>query len=147
VKVGLHFGKWWEADYQFISRGKHTVTIMQDIFTSTGAVRVEPPEVAAAAGELVDDVCDGFFAPVAFDVVDQLLARYNAEAASIHAVGEFIQTPGYRSALSHFMGGNAENFSPVLRNGVAGLYSVDGALGHLNGCYWNELLNLTDVLE
>ncbi|EPP9374585.1 DUF4942 domain-containing protein [Pseudomonas aeruginosa] len=123
------------------------MTIQQDIFTSTNAVRAELPEVAAAAGELVDDVCEGFFAPVAFDAVDQLLARYNAEAASIQAVGEFILTPAYRSALSHFMAGNAENFSPVLRSGVAGLYSVDGAIGHLNSCYWNELLKLTDVLE
>lgn len=98
-------------------------------------------------GELVDDVCEGFFAPVAFDVVDQLLAKYKAEAASINAVGEFIQTPGYRSALSHFIAGNAEQFSPVIRSCFGDLYSVEGAIGHLNGCYWRELLSLTDVLE
>ncbi len=123
------------------------MTIQQDILTSSDAVRVELPEVTAVAGELVDDVCEGFFAPVAFDAVDLLLSRYNAEVANIKAVGDFIQTTAYRSALNHFMVGNAENFHPVLRSGVDSLYSVEGAIRHLSGCYWKELLSLTDILE
>lgn len=123
------------------------MTSQQDIFNSFDTTPMELPELSPVEGELVEDVCEEFFAPVAFDAVDQLIAQYKAEAANIKAVGDFIESPGYRNALSHFLAGNTEKFSPVVRSCFGDLYSVEGAMGHLNGCYWKDLLSQTDVLE
>ncbi|MEW5511947.1 DUF4942 domain-containing protein [Pseudomonas asiatica] len=123
------------------------MTIQQEIFPISAATPVELPEVTAPAGELVEDSLEEFFAPVAFDAVAQLLARYKAEEADIQAVGVFIQTPGYRGALGHFLAGNTDKFAPAIRSCFGDLYAIEGAVGHLNGCYWNELLSLTDVFE
>ncbi|EPG9350483.1 DUF4942 domain-containing protein [Pseudomonas aeruginosa] len=119
----------------------------QQIISDSDASPVELSDIPEVDGEVIDVDGGISFAPIAFDAVDQLLAQYRVEAANIRAVGEFIQTPAYQSALSHFLAGNAESFSPVLRDGVSGLYSVEGAIGHLNGCYWKDLLSRTDVLE
>lgn len=122
------------------------MTIQQDIICPLQAIPVELPEVAAPQGEVVDDVCEGFFAPVPTDAVDQLIARYQDEAANVRAVGEFVQTHSYRSALHHFLAGNAEG-AVLVRRVNGDLYSVEGAMGHLNGFYWRTLLEMTDVSD
>lgn len=118
------------------------MTIHQSIINPIEATSVALPE-AAAQGELVEDVCSEFFAPAPTDVVDRLVARYRDEAANVRTVGEFVQTQAYRSALHHFIAGNTEG-SLALRSD---LFSLEGALGHLNGVYWRELLQMTDVLD
>lgn len=123
------------------------MTIQQDFISTSDATPVALPEVNSAAGELVDEVCENFFAPVSSDAIDQLLGRYRAEAANIRAVAEFISTPGYRSALGHFIAGNTRDMPSLARGSLGNLYSEEGAIGHLNGMYWDAALKLTDVME
>lgn len=118
------------------------MTIQQNIINANQATPVELPE-STLQGEFVEDVCNDFFAPAPTDAVDRLIARYREEAANVLTVGEFVQSHAYRSALHHFIAGNTEGSLAVRGD----MYSVEGALGHLNGVYWRELLQMTDVFD
>lgn len=88
---------------------------------------------------------NNFFAPVSFDLIDSIIAKYEQEKKSIISISEMMSGQGLSSVFSHFVQGNTDERS-VYRNISAGnLFNQEGALKALNGSYWDSILTLTDV--
>jgi len=97
-------------------------------------------------GELVDDVAQ-FFAPVSSDLVDSLVGEYRGMRERIEALAAAVEKEEHAGALTHFINGNLRDDRNVIPHHIGNLFDLAGAIGHLNGMYWNKALHMTDVLD
>lgn len=99
-----------------------------------------------AFGEIVEDVSE-FFAPMSSDLVDGLLGQYGAARRNIEAMAEAVSDPQHASVLHYFISGNVEEQRYSIPSTVETLFNLEGAVGQLNGDFWNRALRLTDVFD
>jgi hypothetical protein len=97
-------------------------------------------------GELIDDASE-FFAPMASDLIDGLLGQYNVARKNIEAMAAAVSDPQHASVLHYFISGNVEEQRYSIPSTVETLFKLDGAVGQLNGDFWNRALRLTDVID
>jgi hypothetical protein len=88
---------------------------------------------------------DQFFAPASTDLIDGLVAQYQAMLARIQEVGAMV-TGETAGAIGYFLEGNSERGRHGVP-GVAHLFEVKGAVAALNSAYWSKAMHMTDVLN
>ena len=98
-----------------------------------------------AALDIVDEA--PFFAPVAADLLDGLLAQYRATLAKVERLADLMNGGDLAEVVHYFIEGNAgdEKLNRYLY--VDRLFSVDGARLALTSAFWSKALALTDVYE
>lgn len=95
--------------------------------------------------QLVEDA--PFFAPASTDMIDGLIAQYQAMRAKIERVAEVLGGPDMEGAL-HYFGEYANGQdSRVSSDVVDRMFNRDGAIAHLNAGFWSKALHTTDVLD
>lgn len=94
--------------------------------------------------ELVDDFNE-FFAPTSHDLVDGLIAEYDAMAGRIIALHTAVNSESVHGALHYFIEGNRDPHGHHANCGS--LFNLEGALGKLSADFWNKALMLTDVFD
>jgi len=94
-----------------------------------------------AAVELVDDGAQ-FFLAVPGDVIDQLLADYQAELDKVRRIAHVTTSPEYAHAVSYFLD-SAGNRGTSLS--VSEVFVLEGAIAAMNRRYWRDALALTDI--
>ena len=99
-----------------------------------------------AYGEIVEDVAE-FFAPMSSDLIDGLLGQYGATRKSIEAMAAAVSDGRHASVLHYFVSGNVQEQRHTIPSTVEALFALDGAVGQLNGEFWNRALRLTDVID
>ncbi|MFW9085625.1 DUF4942 domain-containing protein [Pseudomonas sp. P2758] len=99
-----------------------------------------------AFGEIVEDVSE-FFAPMSSDLVDGLLGQYGAARKNIEGMAAAVSDPQHASVLHYFISGNVEEQRYSIPSTVETLFNLEGAVGQLNGDFWNRALRLTDVFD
>lgn len=99
-----------------------------------------------AYGEIVEDVAE-FFAPMSSDLIDGLLGQYGATRKSIEAMADAVSDGRHASVLHYFVSGNVQEQRHTIPSTVEALFALDGAVGQLNGEFWNRALRLTDVID
>lgn len=88
---------------------------------------------------------NNFFAPVSFDLIDSIISKYEQEKQTIITISETMLDNGLSSVFSHFVQGNTDERSIYRAISPGLLFGQEGALKALNGCYWDNILTLTDV--
>lgn len=96
--------------------------------------------IEQAEAHLVD--ASQFFAPVASDVIDQLLGQYQSELGKCQRISHVITGAEYRSAVSYFLEGAGDRRTSL---NVDTVFSLASAVRELNRSYWRKALALTDV--
>ena len=91
--------------------------------------------------EIIDH--EQFFAPMASDFVDSLIASYRGERKTIEELASFMTNAEMLGALNYFYKGC--NFTTPY--GVERLFKPDSAISALNASYWHRTLKLTDVYD
>ena len=91
--------------------------------------------------ELVDESAK-FFVPVANDLIDQLLGRYQSERDKVERIAHVITSPEYAAAVSYFLDGAGDRHTSL---SVTSVFAVPGAIAAMNRRYWSDALALTDV--
>ena len=85
-----------------------------------------------------------FFAPASINMVDGLIGRYRNERQRMERVVDFVSGDDFRSVIGYFesaakrghhMAGNTPSFD------------LDKGVAALNASFWQQALNLTDVLD
>jgi len=85
-----------------------------------------------------------FFAPASTDMVDGLVGRYRNERLRMERVVDFVSGDDFRSVLGYFEdAARKQNY----RFGGAPSFALENGLAALNASYWQQALNLTDVLD
>ena len=97
-------------------------------------------------GELIDDAAE-FFAPMSSDLIDGLLGQYGAARRSIEAMAAAVSNEQHAGVLHYFISGNVQEQRHSMPTTVSALFALDGAIGQLNGDFWNRALRLTDVID
>jgi len=85
-----------------------------------------------------------FFAPASTDMVDGLIGRYRSERQRMERVADFVSGDDFRSAVPYFV--DAERVRNRRHDGVPS-FDLDKGLAALDASYWQQALNLTDVLD
>ena len=96
--------------------------------------------------ELVDDSAQ-FFAPVASDLIDTLLGRYQSECVKIERIAGLLNGDEYRGAVQYFLDGNSTSDRAYTARRVEDMFALKGAMFSLNARYWADALALTDVYD
>lgn len=87
-----------------------------------------------------------FFAPVNHDLVDTLIAQFNAEKARIEEVAALFGVGGeLLSVVNHFIEGNRRDRDSYFD--LSRVFELEGAMLSLTASYWSKALALTDVME
>jgi hypothetical protein len=94
--------------------------------------------------ELVDD--KPFFAPVASDLLDELLCQYQAMRKRIESISELL-TSETSGAIQYYLDAYSSTNSRSYMPTVSALFQVKNAVAQLNGAYWSKTMNLTDVYD
>ena len=97
----------------------------------------------APQGDLAD--VGEFFAPMAGDLLDQLLGEHNGMRRRIEALGQAVNEEQYAGALHYFIEGNQSSRERWFN--IDKLFNVPGAMAKLNAASWSKALQLTDVLD
>ena len=92
--------------------------------------------------ELLDN--NEFFAPMSSDLVDMLVAEFNASKTKIIQLSENVTT-NHLNVLRYFIDGNVKEDG--YRIDIPKLFDLTNAIKSLESEYWNKALNLTDVLN
>jgi len=110
-----------------------------------------------AAVNVIDAVSDGdaleavgmFHAPAPYTLIDSLFSDYAEARSQVEAMAAFMSDPkfGKTGALKHFVDGNCRDKRQTTFGMTEQLFQIEGALSHLNATYWQNALELTDVLE
>ena len=87
-----------------------------------------------------------FFAPVSYNVVDDLVGQYNHDRQQIETVSEFFTNAANGGTLRHFVAGNVTNDRYTTVD-TRKLFETAGAVASLNSAYWSEAMRLTDIYE
>jgi hypothetical protein len=104
-----------------------------------------PERTEVAEVDLVDD--SEFFAPVASDVIDSLIGRYQDMRARIEQVGEVINSERFAGAVQYFLDGNSDPGRRYSSYTVEKMFGLGGAVAQLNSAFWSQALSLTDVYD
>lgn len=97
-------------------------------------------------GELVDDT-SSFFAPVASDLVDSLVAQYESSKQDIVEMAELASSSKFTDALGYFVNGNLNDERHGIPRKMSELFGLEGAIAQLNAAYWAKAFALTDVYD
>jgi hypothetical protein len=104
--------------------------------------------VLCADFDVVDDDAAPFFAPVAHDLVDQLVGQYAAARQRIEGVAAFTGEALNQGVMDYFISGNmTDDRGRSMLPSAKQLFQADGAIRALNSAYWSKALALTDVLD
>lgn len=98
------------------------------------------------ADELVDNAAT-FFAPVSSDLIDTLIAQYQAMRAKVERVAAVMNGPDLAGALHYFAEYAGKQERHLSSSTVEALFDQAGAIAHLNATYWSKAMQLTDVLD
>lgn len=85
-----------------------------------------------------------FFAPASTDMVDGLIGRYRSERQRMERVVDYLAGDDFRSVVGYF---ESAARSRDHRGGVTPSFELEHGLAALNAHYWQQALNLTDVLD
>lgn len=96
--------------------------------------------------DLVDDTST-FFAPVSSDLVDGLIGQYQHMRAKVERVAEVMNGPDLDVALHYFAEYAGKQDRHLSSSTVRDMFSLDGAIAHLNASFWSKAMQLTDVLD
>ena len=96
--------------------------------------------------DLVDDTST-FFAPVSSDLVDGLIGQYQHMRAKVERVAEVMNGPDLDGALHYFAEYAGKQDRHLSSSTVRDMFSLDGAIAHLNAAFWSKAMQLTDVLD
>ena len=96
--------------------------------------------------DLVDDTST-FFAPVSSDLVDGLIGQYQHMRAKVERVAEVMNGPDLDGALHYFAEYAGKQDRHLSSSTVRDMFSLDGAIAHLNAAHWSKAMQLTDVLD
>lgn len=96
--------------------------------------------------DLVDDTST-FFAPVSSDLVDGLIGQYQHMRAKVERVAEVMNGPDLDGALHYFAEYSGKQDRHLSSSTVRDMFSLDGAIAHLNASFWSKAMQLTDVLD
>lgn len=108
---------------------------------------LEAPAAAPAVCEVVDDDAPHFFAPAPTTALEALFGRYEGTRRRIVQLAEVMQGE-VGGVFSYFLDGNTDKDRRHSLNAtVAELFKQDGAVAALNASYWQQAINLTDVLN
>lgn len=102
--------------------------------------------ITNAEFDLVDDTST-FFAPVSSDLVDGLIGQYGHMRAKVERVAEVMNGPDLDGALHYFAEYAGRRDRHLSSSTVRDMFSLDGAIAHLNAAYWSKAMQLTDVLD
>lgn len=94
-------------------------------------------------------VDDEFFAPVQYDLIDNLILEYNTKLERINNVADIINSEINGPIMSYFLDGNSDrNHGGIsLKRGTMGLFDPNGAKSALDSAYWSKTMQLTDVFN
>lgn len=104
----------------------------------------EPIENRASTEYLGDP--GEFFAPVAADMIDNLVARREARKAEVETLADLVLGEGYQGAMALFLDAN-HDLSRYGGSQVSRLFNVEKAIAALDADMWQQTLNMTDVLD
>lgn len=96
--------------------------------------------------DLVGDTST-FFAPVSSDLVDGLIGQYQHMRAKVERVAEVMSGPDLDGALHYFAEYAGKQDRHLSSSTVRDMFSLDGAIAHLNASFWSKAMQLTDVLD
>lgn len=96
--------------------------------------------------DLVDDTST-FFAPVSSDLVDGLIGQYQHMRAKVERVAEVMNGPDLDGALHYFAEYAGKQDRHLSSSTVRDMFSLEGAIAHLNASFWSKAMQLTDVLD
>lgn len=88
-----------------------------------------------------------FFAPAPTDLIDNLLAQYEAMRAKVERVADVMNGPDLAGALHYFAEYAGKHDRHLSCSTVETLFNLDGAIAHLNASFWSKAMHLTDVLD
>ena len=88
-----------------------------------------------------------FFAPMASDLVDGLIAEYRLMRDRIEGLQSAVMQEQFSGALHHFIEGNLHDERNTAPHHIGRLFNLNGAIAHLNASYWDRALKMTDVLD
>lgn len=93
-----------------------------------------------------EDNQPAFFAPVSHDLVDTLIAQFDAEKARVEQVATiFAAGSPLLGVVSHFVEGSRRDRDSYMDLGR--VFEIEGAMLSLTASYWSKTLALTDVME
>ena len=99
----------------------------------------------AIEGWLVDT--EEFFAPVPFDLFNNLMSDYAATRQRLEAMAAAVNSECCSGVLRYFVEANAPEGRHSMPNTVAELFELKPAIAQLNAEFWERALKLTDVLD
>ena len=85
-----------------------------------------------------------FFAPASTDMVDGLIGRYRTERERMERVVDFVLGNDFRAVIPYFEDAAKKRDH---RAGNTPSFNLESGLAALNASYWQQALNLTDVLD
>jgi hypothetical protein len=88
-----------------------------------------------------------FFAPMASDFIDGLIASYRSERKTIETLSDFMANADMLGALNYFFKGNKDCFTHSTSYVTEKMFKAVGAISALNATYWHRTLKLTDVYD
>ena len=88
-----------------------------------------------------------FFAPAPTDLIDNLLAQYEAMRAKVERVADVMNGPDLAGALHYFAEHAGKQERHLSSSTVETLFNLEGAIAQLNASFWSKAMQLTDVLD
>lgn len=88
-----------------------------------------------------------FFAPAPTDLIDNLLAQYEAMRMKVERVADVMNGPDLAGALHYFAEHAGSQERHLSSSTVESLFNLEGAIAHLNASFWSKAMQLTDVLD
>lgn len=88
-----------------------------------------------------------FFAPAPTDLIDNLLAQYEAMRTRVERVADFMNGSDLAGALHYFAEFASKQDRHLSCSTVETLFNLEGAIAHLNAAFWSKAMHLTDVLD
>ena len=85
-----------------------------------------------------------FFAPASTDMVDGLVGRYRSERDRMERVVEYVSGEDFKSVVGYFEDAARRKDH---RAGATPSFKLEQGIAALNAHYWQQALNLTDVLD
>jgi hypothetical protein len=102
-------------------------------------------ESQTAPAELGD-----FFAPVSADLIDQAVARYDADHAMMKEIAAIMFSKDYGRVLPHFVEGNFHDNRNTIASrfsNITDVFGLEKGVKVLDSQYWREIMALTDVYD
>lgn len=88
-----------------------------------------------------------FFAPVCMDMIDRLIAEYDATKANMQRLASTMNEPPYKDLIHYYLEAASSDAYKISLRHVDRLFDNEKAIKVLNSDFWNRALRLTDVLD